>query len=191
MPLRVLSTFKEGLGTLVTFDEQNMEQVLVSGIAFNRSEARITLIGIPDVPGAEHRVLGPISDANIDVDMIIQNVASDGKTNFTFTVGRDDYQKTLDIIDKTAHELNVRKVIGDNRIGKLSLIGLGMRSHAGVASQMFETLAKEGINIQMISTSEIKISVIIDEKYLELGVRALHDAFKLDTEPKEEFDPSY
>jgi aspartate kinase len=189
VPLRVLSTFKEGPGTLVTFDDNSMEQVLVSGIAFNRNEARITLMGIPDVPGAEYRVIGPISAAHIDVDMILQNVAADGKTNLTFTVSRDDYQKTLNIVDNIAVSLNAREIVGDNKIAKLSLIGLGMRSHAGVASHMFETLAKEGINIQLITTSEIKISVVIDEKYLELGVRALHDAFNLDMEPIEEFDP--
>lgn len=189
VPLRVLSTFKEGPGTLVTFDDKNMEQVLVSGIAFNRNEARITLMGIPDLPGAEYRVIGPISAAHIDVDMILQNVAADGKTNLTFTVSRDDYQKTLNIVDNIAVSLNARQIVSDNKIAKLSLIGLGMRSHAGVASQMFETLAKEGINIQLITTSEIKISVVIDEKYLELGVRALHDAFNLDMEPVEEFDP--
>jgi aspartate kinase len=186
VPLRVLSTFKEGPGTLVTFDEENMEQVLVSGIAFNRNEARLTLLGISDIPGAEYRILGPISAANIDVDMIVQNAAIDGKSNFTFTVHRDDYQKALNILDQVAAELNARQVVGDNKIGKLSLVGVGMRSHAGVASRMFETLAKEGINIQLISTSEIKISVVIDEKYLELGVRALHDAFNLDVDPREE-----
>ena len=189
VPLRVLSTFTEGEGTLVTFDEKSMEHVLVSGIAFNRNEAKLTLIGIPNIPGAEYRVLGPISDANIDIDMIVQNVATDGKTNFTFTVNRDDYQKTLDILDKIAVELNARQVMGDNKIAKLSLVGLGMRTHAGVASRMFEVLAKESINIQLISTSEIKISVVIDEKYLELGVRALHDAFNLESEPVEEYDP--
>lgn len=189
VPLRVLSTFEEGEGTLVTFEENTMEQVLVSGIAFNKHEAKLTLVGIPDIPGAEHRILGPISEANIDVDMIVQNTALDGKSNLTFTVNREDYQKALDILDKISVELNAAQVIGNNKIGKLSLVGMGMRSHAGVASKMFATLAREGINIQLISTSEIKISVVIDEKYLELGVRALHDAFNLDTPPKEEFDP--
>ncbi len=189
--LRVLSTFKEGPGTLVTFDDKpSMEQAVVSGIAFNRNEAKVTLIGVPNIPGAQFKILGAISAANIDVDMIVQNASRDeDKINFSFTVSRDDYPQALEILNKVSVELGAREVSSNRKIGKLSLIGVGMRSHAGVASKMFETLAKEGINIQLISTSEIKVSVIIDEKYLELGVRALHDAFALDVEAIEEFDP--
>lgn len=189
VPLRVLSSFEEGPGTLITFEEIGMEQPRVSGIAFNRNEAKLTVLGVPHRPGIAFEILGPISSANIDVDMIIQNVANDDKIDFTFTVHRDDYQKTLSILDGVVSQLEGRGVIGDNKIAKLSLVGVGMRSHAGIASTMFETLGKEGINIQLISTSEIKISVVVDEKYLELGVRALHSAFGLAVAPKEEFDP--
>jgi len=181
VPLRVLSSFEEGEGTLITYEEEGMEQALISGIAFNRDEAKLTVLGVPDQPGVAHLILGPIADANIEVDMIIQNIAPHGKTtDFTFTVHRNDYQRALEILQRIATDLGAREVSGDARIVKISLVGVGMRSHAGIASTMFEALAKEGINIRMISTSEIKISVVVDEKYLELGVRALHEAFHLD-----------
>ncbi len=181
VPLRVLSSFEPGDGTLISYEEEGMEQALISGIAFNRDEAKLTVLGVPDQPGVAHLILGPIADANIEVDMIIQNIAPDGKTtDFTFTVHRDDYQRALEILQRTASEMGAREVSGDARIVKISLVGVGMRSHAGIASTMFETLAREGINIRMISTSEIKVSVVVDEKYLELGVRALHEAFHLD-----------
>ena len=185
VPLRVLSSFEEGAGTLITYEDETMEQALISGIAFNRDEAKLTVLGVPDTPGVAHQLLGPIAAANIEVDMIIQNVAPDGATtDFTFTVHRNDYSKALDILNKTATFLGAREVSGDNSIVKISLVGVGMRSHAGIASTMFEALAREGVNIRMISTSEIKVSVVVDEKYLELGVRALHEAFKLDQPPK-------
>mgnify|MGYP001139543915 CR=1 FL=1 len=178
--LRVLSSFKEGPGTLITYEEENMEQAAISGIAFNRDEAKLTILGVPDQPGVAHNILGSIGDANIEVDMIIQNVGADGTTDFTFTVHRNDFDQALEILNNTAKALGAREVNGDNSIVKISLVGVGMRSHAGIASQMFKALADEGINIRMISTSEIKISVVVDEKYLELGVRALHSAFGLD-----------
>jgi aspartate kinase len=181
--LRVLSSFEEGPGTLITFEEDSMENPVISGIAFNRDEAKLTILGVPDEPGVASRILGPIGRGNIEVDMIIQNVAADETTDFTFTVHRNDYNKALAILKKTAGELGAREVNGDDGIVKISLVGVGMRSHAGIASTMFETLAKEGINIRMISTSEIKVSVVVDEKYLELGVRALHDAFNLEQAP--------
>ncbi|MDB4409740.1 aspartate kinase [Gammaproteobacteria bacterium] len=185
VPLRVLSSFEEGEGTLITYEDEAMEQALISGIAFNRDEAKLTILGVPDTPGVAYQLLGPIAAANIEVDMIIQNVAPDGATtDFTFTVHRNDYSKAIDILNKTAADLGAREVLGDNSIVKISLVGVGMRSHAGIASTMFETLAKEGVNIRMISTSEIKVSVVVDEKYLELGVRALHEAFKLDQSPE-------
>jgi aspartate kinase len=159
-----------------------MEQALISGIAFNRDEAKLTVLGVPDQPGVASRILGPVADANIEVDMIVQNIAEDSTTDFTFTVHRNDYDKALEILKRIASGLGAREVNGDNRIVKVSLVGVGMRSHAGIASKMFRTLADEGINIRMISTSEIKISVVIDEKYLELSVRALHSAFGLDEE---------
>jgi aspartate kinase len=185
VPLRVLSSFEgnEGPGTLITYEEDGMEEALISGIAFNRDEAKLTIQGVPDQPGVAYRILGPIGDANIEVDMIVQNIAADATTDFTFTVHRNDYDKALAILNNTARELGARQVSGDNKIVKISLVGVGMRSHAGIASTMFGALAKEGINIRMISTSEIKISVVVDEKYLELGVRALHSAFKLDEAP--------
>ncbi len=182
VPLRVLSSFEEGEGTLITYEEEGMEEALISGIAFNRDEAKLTVVGVPDQPGVAYKILGPIAEANVEVDMIIQNVGADGTTDFTFTVHRNDYKMALSILQKTAVELGAREVVGDNKIVKISLVGVGMRSHAGIASTMFGTLAKEGINIRMISTSEIKISVVVDEKYLELGVRALHSAFGLDRE---------
>ena len=178
--LRVLSSFKEGPGTLITYEEENMEQAAISGIAFNRDEAKLTILGVPDQPGVAYNILGSIGDANIEVDMIIQNVGDDGTTDFTFTVHRNDYDQALEILNNTSKELGAREVVGDNAIVKISLVGVGMRSHAGIASQMFKALADEGINIRMISTSEIKISVVVDEKYLELGVRALHSEFGLD-----------
>jgi aspartate kinase len=178
--LRVLSSFEEGEGTLISYEEEGMEQALISGIAFNRDEAKLTVLGVPDQPGVAHKILGPVADSNIEVDMIVQNVAPDGSTtDFTFTVHRNDYARALDVLQGIARELGAREVAGDDKIVKISLVGVGMRSHAGIASTMFEALAREGINIRMISTSEIKISVVVDEKYLELGVRALHEAFGL------------
>ncbi len=182
--LRVLSSFEEeGDGTLITFEEKNkMEDPIISGIAFNRDEAKVSILGVPDKPGIAYQILGPIADANIDVDMIIQNVGAVGTTDFTFTVNRIDLNKALGILnEKVKGHVNAREVNGNDKIAKVSIVGVGMRSHVGVASQMFRTLSEEGINIDMISTSEIKISVLIDEKYLELAVRALHKAFGLDT----------
>ncbi len=181
--LRVLSSFEEeGDGTLITFEEKNkMEDPIISGIAFNRDEAKVSILGVPDKPGIAYQILGPIADANIDVDMIIQNVGAVGTTDFTFTVNRIDLSKALGILnEKVKGHVNAREVNGNDKIAKVSIVGVGMRSHVGVASQMFRTLSEEGINIDMISTSEIKISVLIDEKYLELAVRALHKAFGLD-----------
>jgi aspartate kinase len=183
--LRVLSSFEEeGEGTLITFEEDDkMEQAIISGIAFNRDEAKITVLGVPDKPGIAYQILGQISDANIDVDMIIQNVGVDGTTDFSFTVHRNEFAKAMDILkNKVQPHIGARDVIGDNKAAKVSVVGVGMRSHVGIASKMFRALAEEGINIQMISTSEIKISVVIDEKYLELAVRVLHKAFDLDQE---------
>lgn len=184
VPLRILSSFEEGEGTLITLEGTDMEQALISGIAFNRDEAQLTITGVPDQPGVAYQILGPIADANIEVDMIVQNVGADGTTDFTFTVHRNDYDKGLEVLTSTAKNVGARDACGDNKIAKLSIVGVGMRSHAGIASKMFEALANEGINILMISTSEIKISVVIDEKYLELGVRALHEVFEL-VEPTE------
>ena len=180
VPLRVLSSFEPGDGTLITYEEEGMEQAVISGIAFNRDEAKLTVLGVPDQPGIAHLIVGPVADANIEVDMIVQNVAADGRTtDFTFTIHRNDYSRAMEILNSVAKELGASEVSGDEKIVKISLVGVGMRSHAGIASTMFATLAKEGINIRMISTSEIKVSVVVDEKYLELGVRALHDAFDL------------
>ncbi|MBQ0745147.1 MAG: aspartate kinase [Marinobacter sp.] len=187
VPLRVLSSFEEGEGTLITLEENTaMEQPVVSGIAFNRDEAKVTISGVPDTPGSALRILKPISDANIDVDMIVQNVGEDNRTAFTFTVHRNDFKRAKDVLQRVSDELGAREVSGDTKIAKVSIVGVGMRSHAGVATKMFEALSIEGINIQMISTSEIKISVVIDEKYLELAVRALHSAFELDKPGVEE-----
>ena len=181
VPLRVLHSFKEGPGTLITIDEEeSMEQPIISGIAFNRDEAKLTIRGVPDTPGVAFKILGPVSDANVEVDMIVQNVSHDNTTDFTFTVHRNEYDAALKILQNTASEIGAREVVGDTKIAKVSIVGVGMRSHAGVASRMFGALAKEGINIQMISTSEIKVSVVLEEKYLELAVRALHTAFELD-----------
>ncbi len=183
--LRVLSSFEEeGDGTLITFEEDTaMEQAIISGIAFNRDEAKITVIGVPDKPGIAYQILGPVSEANIDVDIIIQNVGVGGATDFSFTVHRNEFAKAMDILkNKVQPHVGAKDVVGDNKTAKVSVVGIGMRSHVGIASKMFRTLAEEGINIQMISTSEIKISVVIDEKYLELAVRVLHKAFELDQE---------
>ena len=194
VPLRVLSSFtpwdipiaeEAKSGTLITFEEdEQMEQAIVSGIAFNRDEAKISVMGVPDKPGIAYQILGPIADANIDVDVIIQNLSKDGKTDFSFTVNRGDYAKAIDLLrTKIAAGLGASEVVGDTKICKVSIVGIGMRSHVGVASRMFRVLSEEGINIQMISTSEIKTSVVIDEKYMELAVRALHKAFDLDQMP--------
>ena len=179
VPLRVLSSFEDGPGTLITYEEDGMEQPLISGIAFNRDEAQLTMAGVPDRPGIAYAVLGPIADANIEVDMIVQNVGDDATTDLTFTVHRNDFEKALDIIRTVGEEIGARDVSGDKSIAKVSLVGVGMRSHAGIASRMFDALASVGINIRMISTSEIKISVVVDDKFLELGVRKLHEAFDL------------
>ena len=188
--LRVLSSFEdEGDGTLITFEDDpstenkdsNMEEPIISGIAFNRDEAKITVLGVPDTPGIAYQILGPIADANIDVDMIIQNTGADGATDFTFTVHKNEMNKALAILkDKVQGFIKAREIIGDDKIAKVSVVGVGMRSHVGIASQMFRTLAEEGINIQMISTSEIKIAVVVEEKYMELAVRVLHKAFELE-----------
>ncbi len=183
VPLRVLSSFTEGGGTLITYEEDGMEEALISGIAFNRDEAKLTIVGVPDKPGIAGTILAPIGEANIEVDMIIQNVGEDGTTDFTFTVHRNDYEKAMKTLQSTAKEVGAREVVGDDKIVKVSIVGVGMRSHAGIASTMFKSLADEGINIRMISTSEIKISVVIDEKYLELAVRTLHSAFGLEAKP--------
>ncbi|MBC7684354.1 MAG: aspartate kinase [Bdellovibrionales bacterium] len=190
VPTRVLSSLTDPLmpleeeansGTLISFEEDtHMEQAVISGIAFNRDEAKITILGVPDKPGVAYNILGPVADANIEVDMIIQNQSVEGKTDFTFTVSRGEYAKALAVLEKTRTELGAASVSGDAKVSKVSVVGVGMRSHVGVASQMFRTLAEEGINILMISTSEIKISVLIDEKYMELAVRALHKAFDLE-----------
>lgn len=187
VPLRVLHSFEEGPGTLITLEDINaMETPTIAGIAFNRDEAKLTILGVPDMPGVAHRILGPIGDANIEVDVIVQNVADDKSTDFTFTVGRNDLPQAQEVLNNVAREINAREVRSDNKIAKVSVVGVGMRSHAGVASQMFAALAEVGINIQMITTSEIKISVIIEEKFLELAVRSLHSSFALDAEPADE-----
>ncbi len=191
VPTRVLSSLTDPLmpleeeansGTLISFEEDtHMEQAVISGIAFNRDEAKITVLGVPDKPGIAYQILGPVADANIEVDMIIQNQSVDGKTDFTFTVPRGEYVKAMDVLNKSVKEhIGAASIIGDSKVSKVSVVGVGMRSHVGIASQMFRTLSEEGINIQMISTSEIKISVLIDEKYMELAVRALHKAFDLE-----------
>ncbi|BCT68523.1 aspartate kinase [Nitrosospira sp. NRS527] len=184
--LRVLSSFEEeGEGTLITLEEEkNMEHAIISGIAFNRDEAKITVLGVPDRPGIAYQILGPVADANIDVDMIIQNVGHDGLTDFSFTINRNEFARTMDILkNQVQAHIGARGVIGGERIAKVSAVGVGMRSHVGIASRMFRALAEEGINIQMISTSEIKISVVVDEKYMELAVRVLHKVFELDQAP--------
>jgi aspartate kinase len=185
VPLRVLHSVEEGPGTLITYEDDgdDMEDAVISGIAFNKDEAELTISGVPDQPGIAYQILGPIGEANIEVDMIIQNVGADGCTDFTFTVHRNEYDKALGILKKTAKQLGAREVSGDDTIVKVSLVGVGMRSHAGIASTMFKVLAEENINIRMISTSEIKISVVVDEKYMELAVRTLHNAFGLEEKP--------
>ena len=181
VPLRVLSTFVEGEGTLITKEDKlNMEQPIISGIAFTKDEAKLTVLGVEDVPGVAWKILGPISDANIGIDMIVQNVAADNTTDFTFTVNRDDYHEAMELLNQVARDIGAKQVNGDDKIAKLSIVGVGMRSHAGVASKMFEVLADRSINIQMISTSEIKISVVIAEEYIELAARALHSVFDLE-----------
>ena len=190
VPTRVLSSLTDPMldleveansGTLISFEEDtHMEQAVISGIAFNRDEAKITVLGVPDRPGVAYHILGPVADANIEVDMIIQNQSVDGKTDFTFTVPRNDYQRAMDVLNSTKAQLGAASIIGDAKVSKISVVGVGMRSHVGVASKMFRTLSEESINIMMISTSEIKISVLIDEKYMELAVRALHKAFELE-----------
>ena len=187
VPLRVLHSFQDGPGTLITIESDNqMEQPVISGIAFNRDEAKLTIAGVPDVPGVASKILSPISAANIEVDMILQNIGAEGLTDFTFTVHRNDFVKAKEILDGIAADLGAKGTEGADNIAKVSIVGVGMRSHAGVASTMFDCLAEENINIQMISTSEIKVSVVIAEKYLELAVRALHSAFDLDKEAVEE-----
>lgn len=178
--LRVLSSFKPGSGTLIVTEDDIVEEALISGIAHNRDEAKLTIVGVPDRPGIAFSILGPIADANVEVDMIVQNVGEDNTTDFTFTVHRNDYDKALIALEKVAKDLGAKAVNGDDRIVKISVVGVGMRSHAGIASTMFKALADEGINIMMISTSEIKVSVVVAEKYLELGVRTLHSAFGLE-----------
>lgn len=180
VPIRVLSSFNESRGTLISSEEEvDMEKPMISGIAMTRDEAKLTVLGVNDIPGIAYRILGPISAADIEIDMIVQNVAADNSTDFTFTVARADYEKSMEILKIVARDIDAREFTGDNKIAKISLVGVGMRSHAGVASKMFQTLADESINIQMISTSEIKISVVIAEKYLELAARALHSKFDL------------
>lgn len=185
VPLRVLSSFEDDPGTLISLEDENeMEAPIISGIAFTRDEAKVTVSGVPDVPGIAYRVLGPVSDAGIEVDVIVQNVSADGTTDITFTVKRQDSEQVRQIIGRIGEDVKAREVTLDKKITKISLVGVGMRSHAGIASKMFQTLANESINIQIITTSEIKISVVIDEKYLELAVRALHSAFELGDEEK-------
>jgi len=186
VPLRVLSSFKDGGGTLISYEENKMESPVISGIAFNRDEARLTLSGVPDQPTVAAQILSPIGEANIDVDMIVQNTVGNGKTDFTFTVHRDDYLQAKALLETVCSELKAETVQGNNDIAKVSIVGVGMWNHPGVAKTMFETLGTEGINIHQIATSEIKISVLVDGKYLELAVRALHKAFELATEPTEE-----
>ena len=179
--LRVLSSFEEdGDGTLITFEDESMEQPIISGIAFNRDEAKCTLLGVPDKPGVAGLILGAVADANIDVDMIVQNVAHDGTTDFSFTVHRSEHAKAMAVLDTVKDQIGARATSGNDKIAKVSIVGIGMRTHAGVASKMFKALAAENINIQMISTSEIKISVVLEDKYMELAVRTLHQAFELD-----------
>ena len=186
VPLRVLSSFEDGPGTLITHEVSDMEQPLIAGIAYNRDEAKVTIRGVPDQPGVASRIFGPISAAHLNIDMIIQNVAQDGTTDLTFTVNRNEYGQAMKLLNEIAHELNARDVVGDDTLAKIAIVGVGMRSHSGVAAKMFDTLAAEGINIELISTSEIKISVGVNDKYLELAVRALHKAFELEGDVTEE-----
>jgi aspartate kinase len=189
--LRVLSSFtdveSDDMGTLITFEEDDMEQAIISGIAFNRDEAKITVLSVPDRPGIAYAILGPVAAANIEVDMIIQNASTDGLTDFSFTVHRNEFKRTMQLLEGSVKgAIGAKSIVGDDRIAKVSVVGVGMRSHVGLASKMFAALAAEGVNIQMISTSEIKISVVIDEKYMELAVRVLHKAFDLDKPPVQE-----
>ncbi len=186
VPVRVLSSFVDGPGTLITEEANMLEAARIAGIAYNRDEAQLTVLGVPDAPGSAYRILGPISDANIEVDMIVQNVARDGLTDLTFTVHRTDFSAAKEILERNLEAIGGTNITGNERIAKISLVGVGMRSHAGIASRMFGVLAREGINVNLVSTSEIKISVAVDEKYLELGVRALHEGFGLDSEPTRE-----
>ena len=186
VPLRVLSSFEDGPGTLITHEVSDMEQPLISGIAYNRDEAKVTIRGVPDQPGVASRIFGPISSAHLNIDMIIQNVAQDGTTDLTFTVNRTEYPQAMKLLQQTAQDLGARDVVGDDTLAKIAIVGVGMRSHSGVAAKMFEALAAEGINIELISTSEIKIAVGVNDKYLELAVRALHKAFGLDGTGTEE-----
>ena len=189
VPLRVLSSYQEGPGTLITYEEINMEKPVVTSIAFNRSEAKLTIHGLPDEAGSASQILGAIADANIDVDMILLTPAHNDLVNFTFTVHRDDYQRAMEILQECAKQLKAEKVTGDNKIAKVSVIGVGMRTHTGVGKTLFSTLGQERIPVQLVTTSEIKMSVVLDEKYLELAARSLHTAYGLDTELQEEFDP--
>ena len=187
VPLRVLSSFEDGPGTLITMDEDHeMEAPTIAGIAFNRNEAKLTVLGVPDTPGVAYQILGPIGEANIEVDVILQNIGGEGKTDFTFTVGRSDLPRAEEILRGVVAELGADEMRADSKIAKVSVVGVGMRSHAGVASKMFKALSEVGVNMQMISTSEIKISVIIEEKFLELAVRTLHSAFELEGEPEDQ-----
>lgn len=187
VPLRVLHSFEEGPGTLITIEEDTaMETPTIAGIAFNRDEAKLTIEGVPDTPGVAYRILSPIGDANVDIDVIVQNISHDNTTDFTFTVSRTELARAKEILEQVAQEIGARRVTSDSKVAKVSVVGVGMRSHAGVASQMFNTLGEAGINIILITTSEIKISVIIEEKFLELAVRSLHSSFGLDKEPTDE-----
>ena len=186
VPLRVLSSFESGKGTLITYEVNKMEQPLIAGIAYNRDEAKLTIRGVPDQPGVASTIFGQISEAHVNVDMIIQNVAQDGTTDLTFTVNRSEYTHARSILEKISTQLKAREVVGDDQLAKISIVGVGMRSHAGIASTMFEAMATEGINIELISTSEIKISIGVADRYVELAVRALHKAFGLEVETHEE-----
>jgi len=187
VPLRVLSTFKDGEGTLITLEDQAVEAAVVSGIAFNRDEAEVSLIGVPQQAGLAYKILGPVSDANIEVDMIVQNAARDGRLDFAFTVHRNDYPQVMDILRANLSQLGAQDLQGNDRVVKISAVGVGMRSHAGVASTVFRALSEQGVELRMVATSEIKVSVVVDEKQLEAGVRALHRAFALETPPREDF----
>jgi aspartate kinase len=187
VPLRVLSTFKEGEGTLITYEDQAVEAAVVSGIAFNRDEAEVSLIGVPQQAGLAYLILGPVSDANIEVDMIVQNAARDGRLDFAFTVHRNDYPQVMDILRANLSKLGAQELRGNDRVVKISAVGVGMRSHAGVASTVFRALSEQGVELRMVATSEIKVSVVVDEKQLEAGVRALHKAFALEAPPREDF----
>jgi len=187
VPLRVLSTFKQGEGTLITLEDQAVEAALVSGIAFNRDEAVVALVGVPQAPDVAYRILGPVSDANIEVDMIVQNVARDGRLDFAFTIHRNDYPQVMDILRANMQRIGAQSLEGNERVVKISVVGVGMRSHAGVASTLFRALAEQAIDIRMVATSEIKVSVVVEEQHLERGVRALHQAFGLEQPPREDF----